>query len=338
MNSPRHRGKSKPRAILQDIPAQPRPLPSMTQRPQPLELNLVPDPFQLRLTMSQAEVFVEPPQHHAQVLLLVEALRMKVVAQPDFHPHQESTAASHGRDPDYRESSLSVPTADVSEPEKVEPPRAFPLMRGPLVRKTTEDHELRLPVRDREMELPQPLLQRGAEALRIPSVLEAGHVIVGETDQAGLALTLMREDPLEPQVEHVVKVDVGQDRRNWPPLEHPLLRPHDHAIDHGSCPQPFLDQSQDHRVADPKPEHLHQPRMVEMVEEPVDVGFDDVIYAAFEDVLAQLPQSLVRITPGPISVGHIQEVRFVDRFENPRHGSLQQPVLRRGHGRGKLRD
>ena len=171
-----------------------------------------------------------------------------------------------------------------------------------------------------------------------PRYWKHGHVIVGETDQAGLTLTLMREDPLEPQVEPVMKVDVGQDRRNWAPLEHPLLRPHDPAMDHGSCPQPFLDQPQDHRVADPKPEHLHQPRMVEMVEEPMDVGFKDVIHAAFEGVLAQPPQGLVRITPGPISVGHIQEVRFVDRFENPRHGSLQQPVLRRGHGRGKLRD
>jgi len=72
-------------------------------------------------------------------------------------------------------------------------------MRGSLIRKATEDHELRLPVCDRELELPQPLLQGGAEALRIPSVLKAGYIVVGETDQAGLALTLTREDPLEPR-------------------------------------------------------------------------------------------------------------------------------------------
>lgn len=94
-------------------------------------------------------------------------------------------------------------------------------MRGSLARKPPEHEELSLPIRDREMELPQPLRQRGLEALRIRAVLEAGNVVVGKTDQAGLATTLARKDPLEPQVEDVMEVDVREDRRNRPPCDTP---------------------------------------------------------------------------------------------------------------------
>ena len=164
----------------------------------------MPDPLELRLTVSQAEVLVEAPEHHRQVLLLIEALRMKMDAQPRPDLRQEPPATPCGRDPDHGKAPVLVPAAHVSEPEKLEPPGTFSLVCGSLVRKTPEHDELGLAVSNREMELPQPLRQRDFEVFRIRPILEAGNVVVGEADQAGLAPTLARKDPLEPQVEDVV--------------------------------------------------------------------------------------------------------------------------------------
>src|SRR3970282_2604698 len=63
-----------------------------------------------------------------------------------------------------------------------------------------------------EPELRHSLFELSQESIRLVRPLERTHDIVGVADQARLAPTALRNSPMEPQVQDVVQVDVGQHR------------------------------------------------------------------------------------------------------------------------------
>src|SRR5215510_13646181 len=76
---------------------------------------------------------------------------------------------------------------------------------------------------------PQPIsrktLPKRLEHLpRVGLVLEADHGVIRVPDQASPTADPWNDVALEPPVEHVVKVEVAEDRRQHRPLHRPLLR------------------------------------------------------------------------------------------------------------------
>jgi hypothetical protein len=62
-----------------------------------------------------------------------------------------------------------------------------------------------------------------------------------------------------PQIEDVVQVDVGQQRRDHRPLRGPLVTRRNDPILQDARLQPFLDQADDARVTDPMLDEANQP-------------------------------------------------------------------------------
>ena len=84
-----------------------------------------------------------------------------------------------------------------------------------------------------QVEPRKPLPQLPVEAFRIPLVLETHHKIIGEptsdTPRPGtIGLNLL----LEPEVEHIVQVDVGQERAERTALRRSLLGSDDDPVLH----------------------------------------------------------------------------------------------------------
>src|SRR5262249_9722272 len=96
----------------------------------------------------------------------------------------------------------------------------------------------------------QALYQRPLEALCIGLVLETHDEIITVANQVRLSLQPWLHHPLEPQVKHVVKVEVAEHDANTAPLRDPFLGGlNDPVFQHPSF-QPPSDQPQDARVSD----------------------------------------------------------------------------------------
>ena len=65
-----------------------------------------------------------------------------------------------------------------------------------------------------QIELAQSFTLFFAKPFRILSILETGYVIIGITNQSGKTGAALAEYLLKPEVKGIVKVDIGQQRRN----------------------------------------------------------------------------------------------------------------------------
>jgi hypothetical protein len=107
---------------------------------------------------------------------------------------------------------------------------------------------------------------------------------------------------LGPQIETVVQVDVGKQRRDHRPLPcSPLARGHDAIFQHAHL-EPFLDQADHALVADAMLHELDQPIMVDRVEERSDIGVQYEVHLAALDPDNERIHRIVRATPRSESI------------------------------------
>src|SRR5438093_10278964 len=95
--------------------------------------------------------------------------------------------------------------------EKVEP-------GGPELVPSTKGYYPSLVWSDLKAEFPQPQLQGLVESLGISLVLERADKIICVSNEARLPFTMGLDHRLEPQIQRVVQVHIGQYRRNDPTL------------------------------------------------------------------------------------------------------------------------
>ena len=74
-----------------------------------------------------------------------------------------------------------------------------------------------------QTELREPVAQIGQEPLGVLTMLKARHVVVGEPREDHVPARVTPPPLVGPQVEHVVQVDVREQRRNRRPLRRSLL-------------------------------------------------------------------------------------------------------------------
>jgi hypothetical protein len=172
------------------------------------------------------------------------------------------------RPAEYREvSPLPAPPTDVGETQKVEGlrlpcPTLVPALGG-ISPEFDQTSFLRVQF---QSELPHPFPQLLQESLCIASVLKSQHSVVGVSHDDHVTLRHLLPPYLGPDIEHVMQVEIGQNRRNHRPLRCPCLRLEPPAVLHHARLQPFLDQAHDPSVCNPmlhKPDH---PIMFDSVE------------------------------------------------------------------------
>src|SRR5881296_937259 len=152
--------------------------------------------------------------------------------------------------PQHREPSLSRPPAAMREAEKVEGLR-FPVATpspGPL-RVAAELDEPRLVGVQRQPELREPLAQLGEEPLGLLPLLEPHDEVIRKAHDHDIAARLLLPPPLGPVIEHVVQVDIGQQRADAPALHRPHLTPRPLALLQHAGVQPLLDEPTTRRSA-----------------------------------------------------------------------------------------
>ena len=142
--------------------------------------------------------------------------------------------------------------------------------------------------------------------------------------------------PLDPEIEHVVQVHVGQEGRNAGPLGRALLTPCPLPVLQHAGLEPFLDQSHDAPVRNPVLDELHQPPVVDGLEEPTDVGIEHPVHLLRQEPGVQRIQCVMRAAPRPESVGEAEKVSLVDRVQHLNRRALDELVFQRGDAQRPL--
>src|SRR5215472_17004667 len=114
-----------------------------------------------------------------------------------------------------------------------------------------ELNQARLVRVERQRKFPEPVTHRIKEATCVALVLKADHQIVGISHDDHVAPGLLPSPALSPEVEAVMQVNIGEDRRNHRALAcSPVIDCHDPVFEY-ACSQPFLEEADDALVADP---------------------------------------------------------------------------------------
>ena len=98
--------------------------------------------------------------------------------------------------------------------------------------------------------------------------------IVGVSHDHHSARGLVPSPALGPQIEHVVQVDVGEQRRNHRPLPRPLFTDCDDPVLQHARLEPLLDQADDAWIGDPMLDKTDQPTLADFVEKGSNVRIE----------------------------------------------------------------
>src|SRR5690349_14713183 len=168
-------------------------------------------------------------------------------------------------------------------------------------------------------------------------MLKPSHEVIGEADEDDLSARLLLPPLLNPEIEHIVKIDVGQQWANTPALNCPYLAPHPIALFQHAGLEPFLDQAHDAPVGYAMLDKFHQPPVIESVIELADVGIEHPVHFSRTNPDRQRIQRFVRTTPWSEPIRKSQEVLFIDCVQHLGGGALNNLVFQRWNSeRAKL--
>src|SRR5580704_3508363 len=313
-------------------PGDPPLLTAPAEYPMPASDDLVPERRQCT-TIGRHRVIVEvagndlpqPPPHGGDRLMHSLAQRLLDLLQ--LCP----PAVAPGLTLDL-ELALAGFTADEGEAEEVEGLRlAEPALLAIDRRKAAELDQAGLVRMKLQRELFQPLAHRAEEAPSVTLVLETDDEVVGIAHDDHVARGLAPSPAFGPQIEGIVQVDVGEQRRDHRSLPRsPVACRHDPVFQDAHL-EPFLDQADDALVADPMPDETDEPVMVHRVEEAADIGVQDEVHLAAADADHERIHRVMRTASGPEPVREPEEVLLVDRVQHRSCRSLDDLVLQRGH-------
>ena len=128
----------------------------------------------------------------------------------------------------HREPSIApFLSADVREAEEVERFRLpFSALLSVLDREWSELQQARFLRVQFKVELPHSFRQFSPKLLGIRFILESNHDVVSKPHDDHITVGLSSTPRLDPQVKHVVEIDVGQQRRGASALGRPFFHPH----------------------------------------------------------------------------------------------------------------
>ena len=189
-----------------------------------------------------------------------------------FHLIQLRLQSLAYRLPQHRVPSIApLLYADMRKAKEIERlwlPFSTPLPAVDRIR--TEFQKSRFLRMQLQMELPHSLGEFHTKLIGIRLFLKAQHDIISESHHDHVAVrTLLTPHP-DPQVEHVMKIDVCQKRRSTPALGRPFFHSYPFPILQHAGVEPFLDQSHDAPVCNPMLHELDKP----FVGKPIEGTYD----------------------------------------------------------------
>ncbi len=227
----------------------------------------------------------------------------------EFCPHAIASAL-----PFDQELAGARLAADEGEAQEVEGLRlAEPALRAFGRRMAAELDQTGLVRMQRQRELLEPCAHRIEEPTGVGLVLEADDHIVRIACDDHVASRLAPSpapglDPgVGPEVQHVMQVDVGKQRRDHRALPRPPVTDRHRPVFENARLQPFADQADDALVADAALDEPDQPVLADRVEKAPDVGVQYPVHLPAADCDRQGVERIVRSASGPEPVREPEE-------------------------------
>src|SRR6266478_2974308 len=167
-----------------------------------------------------------------------------------------------------------------------------------------------------QAELSHSLDQFRPEPYGIRFRLEAHHDIVSKPHDDHVTAGLFLTPCLGPQVEHIMEIDVSQQRRGTAALGRPFFRLCSFPILQHAGVQPFLDEPHDASVRHPLLDELHQPFVGKTIEKAANVHIEHPVHFLRQQSGVERIQRIMLASPRPESVRETKEVGFVDSVQH----------------------
>src|SRR5579864_2254259 len=219
--------------------------------------------------------------------------------------------------PQDREASVAplLPT-DVGEAEEVERLRfPFSALLPVFGRERAELQQARFLGMQFQAELPHSLDQFCPEPYGIRFRLEARHNIVSKPHDDHVTAGLFLTPRLGPQVEHIMEIDVSQQRRGTAALGRPFFHLCSSPILQHAGVQPFLDEPHDASVRNPMLDELHQSFVGKTIEKAANVHIERPVHLLRQQSGIERIQRVMLASPRAESARETQKVGFVDSVQ-----------------------
>src|ERR1041384_2520750 len=236
------------------------------------------------------------------------------------------------RPPIDREHSVaSLLATDMREAKKVEClrfPFATPLsIVGGKVAKLDDARFLRMQF---QFELGEPFRQLMMKPRGVRLVLKAHYEVISPADDNHVAFGFCLAPVLHPEVEHVVQIDVSQQRRGTAALWRSLITARPLAFFQHARVQPFTDEPHHALVSYTMLDELNQPFMVQTIKERADVAIQHPVHLSRQQRGVQGVQRMMRTLARPVAIRETEKVRLVDAIQHLDRSALGNLIFQRG--------
>src|SRR5271167_1746827 len=250
-----------------------------------------------------------------------------------FHRAQLGLQPLANRLPQDRKLSIApLLPADVREAEKVEGFR-FPLsaLLPILGRERSELQKTRFLGMQFQVELSHSFAKLCPEPFGIRFPLKANYDVVGKPHDDHVTASLFPTPRLGPQVEHVVQVNVGQQRRCTAALGRSLFYPCPFPLLQHAGMKLFLDQPYDASVRYPVLDELHQPFVRYSVEKAANIQIQHPVHLLRQQSRVERVQRVMLASPPPEAVRESKKIRFVNGIQHIDRRTLDDFVFQCRH-------
>ncbi len=255
------------------LPGQPPRLAATPQRAVPVTGNVKAKRRQRARVRRHPVIAVVSPDHQPKPLTNFGHSMMHSFAKFRFDFLQLSALPLAHRPPQHREHPVaSLLATDVGEAKKVEClglplPASLSIIRCV---KAELDYARFLGMQF-QFELGEALRQFLVKLFGVRLVLKAHDEVISPTDDDNVAFGFCLTPVLHPEVEHVVQIDVSQQRRGTAALWRSFFTARPLSFFQHARVQPFTDEPHHALVSHSVLDELHQPFMVQTIEERTDV-------------------------------------------------------------------
>src|SRR5213594_1994068 len=308
------------------------------QRAMPKPTDSEPKNRQRRLVRGHSVVSKVSTHHRLQPLALFGDGFVHALPKLGFYRVQLRLQALADRLPQHRKPSITpLLYADMGKAEEAERlwfPFSTPL--SAVDRIGTEFQKSRLLGMQLQVELPHSLGQFRPKLVGLRLLLKAKHDIVRETHHDYFSVRALAAPRLNPQVEHVMKIDVCQKRRSTSALGRPLLYAYPFPILLHAGSQPFLNESHDAPICYPVLDEFHQPFMGNPIEKVADIQIEHPVHFPRQQSRIERIQRIMLASPWTEPVGEPEKVRFVDGIQHLDRRALNDLVFQHGNSERSL--
>src|SRR5882672_6962841 len=211
--------------------------------------------------------------------------------------------------------------------ERLRLPFSTPL---PLVdRMRTELQQPRFLGMQLQVELVHAFRKFRPKLIGIRLAVKSNHDVVRKAHHDDIAVGPLLTPRLDPQIEHVMEINVGQKRRGTAALGRPFLHPYPFPILQHAGVEPFLDQSHDAPIGYPVLDEFHQPFVGKPIEKVANIQIEHPVHLSRQQSRIERVQRLMLASPGPEPIRESEKIRFIDSVQHFDRRALDDFVFQR---------